>query len=231
MVPTYSIGVGCNLQYIRLAHPFFWTFFLSWIPSVYNDRDCHCGQLVLNSCYQQFEHLTTVGLSYPRPPKNQPLKIGTNLTAIECSHWAWATVQGNMPADYHNAYNYDWYAHRMLYDSQSNNSYLFALRMEHLEEDWTKLDRMLGGTGYFPSSLATRQNSAETKHLRIHSHNTTDIGMQNLCRALCEEIQVYKQLLVHAINLRISDVDTSMDELRKQCPEEVNLQPRTCPSS
>ena len=196
--------------------------------TVYDDRPYHCGQLVLASCYQHFEHLTTVGLSFPRPSLHQPLKVGTNLTAVECSHWAWAAVQGNMPADYHNAYNYDWYAHRILHDPHNKDADVFVLRVEHLEQDWTTIDTMLGGDGSFPATMATKQNSASIKPLRITNHNTTDVGIQNLCRALCDEIQVYKQLLVRAINLEADDIDASMEELRQQCPEETDILPREC---
>lgn len=134
-----------------------------------------------------------------------------------------------MPADYHNAYNYDWYAHRMLYDRRSNNSDIFALRMEHLPEDWAVVDKLLGGDGVLPASLATPQNSAQKKPLRVSSHATTLEGQHNLCRALCDEIQIYKLLLLHAVNLTPSDLETSLAELRHQCPEETSLQPRVCP--
>ncbi|CAB9510118.1 expressed unknown protein [Seminavis robusta] len=196
---------------------------------VYKDRQYHCGQVVLGSCYRHFEHLTTIGLGFPRPSPNQPLKVGTNLSATECSHWAWAAVQGNMPADYHNAFNYEWYAHRLLDDSLNSQADMFVLRVEHLEQDWTTVDRMLGGTGAFPSTLASRQNSAEIKPLRVPNHNTTDLGILNLCRALCEEIQVYKRFLLAAVNLSPGDVQASGDELRQRCPEERDVQPRVCP--
>jgi hypothetical protein len=134
-----------------------------------------------------------------------------------------------MPADYHNAFNYDWYAQRLLRDRLNAQADIFVLRVEHLEQDWTTVDRMLGGDGSFPSPLASRQNSAEIKPLRVPNHNTTNIGIQNLCRALCEEIQVYKEFLLRAVNLQPEDLRVSMDELREQCPEEDDIMPRICP--
>lgn len=184
---------------------------------------------MLSGCYKHFEHLTHVGLSFARPSPNQPLRVGTNLSATECSHWAWAAVLGNMPADYHNAYNYDWYAHRLLRDPQNAYADVFVLRVEHLEQDWTTVDRLLGGTGEYPSTLKSRQNDASIKPLRVSNHNTTDVGLQNLCRALCEEIQIYKQFLLRAVNLQPEDLEESMKELRRQCPEELSIQPRVCP--
>lgn len=133
-----------------------------------------------------------------------------------------------MPADYHNAFNYDWYAHRLLRDPRNTEADVFVLRVEHLEQDWSTVDRLLGGTGKFPGTLKSRQNDASIKPLRVAHHNTTDVGLQNLCRALCEEIQIYKQFLLRAANLQEEDLEASMQELRQQCPEEIDIQPRVC---
>jgi hypothetical protein len=44
-----------------------------------------------------------------------------------------------------------------------------------------------------------------------------------VCEQLCDEIQVYKGLLYRAVNLNASQVEQSMDELRKSCPREADL--------
>jgi hypothetical protein len=49
-----------------------------------------------------------------------------------------------------------------------------------------------------------------------------------LCAALCDEIQVYKRILRRAVNLRESDVQESLAELRETCPLEADL-PGACP--
>jgi hypothetical protein len=133
-----------------------------------------------------------------------------------------------MPADYHNSWNYDWYAHRIFNNRHLKESDLFALRVEHLEQDWSTVDKMLGGDGSVPATLASKQNSADIKPLTISNHNTTDIGTLNLCRALCDEIQVYKQLLLRSVNLSPADVRESIAELRESCPEETDIYPREC---
>lgn len=184
------------------------------------------GQMMINSCFQSFDYLIEVGLSGPRPPLKQPLKIGHNLTTEECSHWAWAAVQGNIPADYHNAWNYDWYAYRLLH--KYPNSEVYALRVEHLQQDWSTIDLMLGGTGIFSPVMETKQNAADTKPLAIKDHNMTLAGTLHLCRALCDEIQVYKRLLLRAMNLQAPDVAISIAELVKMCPMEMDMHPRVC---
>jgi hypothetical protein len=46
-------------------------------------------------------------------------------------------------------------------------------------------------------------------------------SQDNICRALCTEIQVYKQLLARAENLDRDQYATSMRELREACPDQA----------
>ena len=199
---------------------------------VYDDRDHHCGQLILNSCYRNWEDMITIGLSGPRPHTTQPLRVGWDLTATECSHWAWAAVQGNIPADYHNSFNYDWYAHYMFLEKNHDGTAkeIYVLRVEHLEQDWSTVDRLMGGTGAIPSALLANKNTAAKKPLQVKNSmkNTTAIGIQNLCRALCHEIQAYKTILRKSVNLNSADLEVSMAELRQRCPEEADINSWTC---
>jgi hypothetical protein len=56
----------------------------------------------------------------------------------------------------------------------------------------------------------------------------SDRAQTLLCAALCDEIQVYKRILRMAVNLKESDVQESIDELRESCPLEADL-PGACP--
>ena len=49
----------------------------------------------------------------------------------------------------------------------------------------------------------------------------SDEAKTALCELLCNEIQVYKELIRGAINLNDDDVDESMEELRRTCPREA----------
>lgn len=42
-----------------------------------------------------------------------------------------------------------------------------------------------------------------------------------LCHVLCNEIQVYKDIIRRAVNLNREDVTNSMEDLRKTCPKEA----------
>lgn len=189
-----------------------------------------CGVYMVSTCFDSLDELATVGLSGPSPPRGgegfHPLRVGSDLTREECSRWAWAAVRGDVPANYHNVWNYDWYAHRLFEDESKE---VFNLRVEHVDEDWRKIDRMVGGTGDPLPDVDTPRNDASAKvHLPVTNRTVSEEGRLNLCRALCEEIQIYKRLLVRAVNLNDEDVRESMEELRKTCPDETDVQPRDC---
>ena len=188
----------------------------------YKERNYHCGDLMLFSCFDTFQELAILGLQGDRPPSNQKLRVGSNLTQQECSHWAWAAVQGNIPASYHNAYNYEWYTHR-IFRREKQITEIFVLRAEHFEDDWTTIDQLLGGTGVFPESMKSKQNSASKKELPVADSSVTNEGIRNLCRALCREIQIYKRILDNAVNLNTDNIAVSMEELRQTCPREADL--------
>jgi hypothetical protein len=104
--------------------------------------------------------------------------------------------------------------------------------VEHLDDDWRKIDKMVGGTGEtVPSDLTDGSivfGSTPEEHLLATNTTLSEAGVLNLCRALCREIQVYKMLLYRASNLDMDDFNQSMTELRQYCPEEPDDTPRRC---
>ena len=68
--------------------------------------------------------------------------------------------------------------------------------------------------------VETKNNFAESI---AHGPNKTLSldGRKNLCRALCDEIQLYKRLLNSATNLDAKMKQASMDELLRSCPNEL----------
>ena len=165
--PKKSYLVNIRNPIDRMASWFLYEHILNHQVN-YAERGYHCGDLMLFSCFEAWDDLVTRGL---RPiksrNKNNQLKIGGNLTQEECSQWAWAAVQGAIPASYHNFYNYDWYAHHMMmkddllkdgtvrdgdYTENSNkrrsdDKQLFVTRAEHLQDDWIVINQMLSGNG------------------------------------------------------------------------------------
>lgn len=195
----------------------------------FRNKMAHCGNIMLGTCYDTFDQLASIGLNGDRPPfrsKQNILRVATNLTADECSEWAWATITGEVPASYHNAFNYDWYFAPML-EKEYLNSEVFVLRVEHLDNDWGAIDKMVGGDGktlagdVMPASIGANVNVAKDKDLPVHNSTLSTLGWKNLCKAMCHEFQTYKMMLKRAVNLNDDDVKESIEEVRKICPGET----------
>ena len=73
---------------------------------------------------------------------------------------------------------------------------LVVIRTEHPVDDWNNIDKLLGGTGTTGTSVETKNNFTDSiAHGPNKTLHVSLGGRQNLCRALCDEIQLYKRLL------------------------------------
>ena len=86
---------------------------------------------------------------------------------------------------------------------------------------------MLGGDGNVPSHLWG--NDSSQKDLPVKNKTVSEKGHHNLCQALCYEIQIYKHILVRAVNLNDADVKESLRELN--CPDDLTPKFRFCPQN
>jgi len=139
----------------------------------------------------------------------------------ECSRVAWRAVTGSQGYRTHNKMNYGYYWRKI-----PKNARIAAIRTEHLEQDWSSVERVSlqsqlpANTSY---SFGKRNQSSKTKKDRYLS----ETARQNLCKGLCEEIQIYKMILRKAENLSPDDVVTSIKELAQNCP--VQAAAEQCP--
>jgi hypothetical protein len=196
-------------------------------------------------CYDNFVDLVMEGLT--------PRLLNTTVLAerpanMTCQERAWAAVMGVREFSYHEWYNYEYYwtalhEHhpRLFSDTIQNKSLnspasLVVLRTEFLSDDWSEISK---------EELFRPVNRGSRKEFRTTQNNSTIFSSRaeseqhlgqdrsskfwrNLCRAMCPEIQIYKQILDHATNLNHSQVAASLHGLQQLCPEENNTV-RTCP--
>ena len=244
--PTFVVNVRNPIH--RLMSWYLYEHRENWDATVdhvlFPNRPKHCGQQMLFACYPTLDSLATIGLAGDRPSEGELLTIGPDLSEYDCRHWAWSGVRGRVPASFHNLWNYEWYLQHLLQkkeeakakekekeheeDSNEDDIEIFVLRIEHLKEDWSHLDKLLGGKGSALPASSSHANDASEKALVVTNRTISADGMANLCRALCAEIQVYKQILAVADNLNPFEVEESLNELQKTCPEERSLHPRDC---
>jgi hypothetical protein len=145
-----------------------------------------------------------------------------NATLSTCQRRARYAVTGREKYYFHNYYNYGYYLNQVERYHNETAIKTLVIRSEHLETDWNsiELDVLHGdGEGSFESFKSFRHTNASPK--RPQDLILSDVARQRICRYLCDEIQVYKGLLRTALNLKTSDIETSMQELKMKCPVEA----------
>ena len=207
--------------------------------------------MLFSDCYDNFSNLVTEGLelsSLPTTTTNDNTTADDDAEHYEiisterpvnmtCKERAWAAVLGVREFSYHEWYNYEhyWTALQKLYHlgSSSNNnknndsksSSLLVLRTEHLLEDWSKLSKeelfRQVNKGSIPSASSNNSTSVDDDY--------SSRFWSNLCRAMCPEIQIYQQILEHATNMNVSQVQESISEVQVMCPQYDSSKQRSCP--
>lgn len=139
--------------------------------------------------------------------------------STRCSRRAWSAIRGEVPYAFHNYFNFQRY-----YSQIPKNSTILVIRTEHLEEDYSKAETVIGGIPLNPGKKFGQINESEKADAdRILS----DASRARLCYGLCKEIQMYKHILKVAVNLDQEDYETSMAELLKTCPKQAKME--ECP--
>jgi hypothetical protein len=186
--------------------------------------------MLFQECYPTFEKLVLEGL--------QPL--GRDITATQtqdmtCPERAWAAVLGTRPFSYHEWYNYEYYwlgiqsSNPGFLNQTHGNPVVYALRTEYLAEDW----KTLSMEPLFRPVNRRRENSSSNDTALTYASPNILLGdthaREQLCRALCVEIQFYKNFLLAAQNLGETQRQASLQDLAIDCPLETSLQWRHCP--
>lgn len=94
------------------------------------------------------------------------------------------------------------------------------MRAEHLQQDWDSIEALFSGGTHSHDGTVTDFESIVNTSKRRRMDRVSDEGTGNLCRALCREIQLSKELIVQAENLNAKQREESMNEILHACPEE-----------
>jgi hypothetical protein len=128
-----------------------------------------------------------------------------------CKARAKRAIQGEEWFGYHLFFNHRHYARES--SLMDKGKKLLVIRTEHIADDWNSAEVVLGGQSgnvSFP-----RLNKAE-------STSPEDYFLSEHARELCNEIQLYKELLHRALNLKPAQVEQSLAELESSCPLETS---------
>jgi hypothetical protein len=191
-------------------------------PALYDD--CYddmndLAQIGLKQAWE-YQHSTSTNTE-TLPEKESP---GPNMSP-RCAKRAWNAITGKVGYEYHNFYNYRYYRDWVDHVMGPTNYTILVIRSEHLEEDWSRLEELYthnhqqGSTNMIVDKGKQRDDYFAT--VQRHKTNSSLLSPDsylNLCRALCQEIQIYSFLLKRAINLTPQQLEQSMDELHAKCP-------------
>ena len=134
-------------------------------------------------------------------------------TTDECRSRARKALLGTENNLVHWYYNYQFY-----YESIPPNANIVVIRNEHIVDDWNSVETILGGDADLTKDSLPVNNQYEKKPEEVYLSDTAKVV---LCETLCNEIQVYKQILKRAQNIKKEQYMESMEELMASCPKEA----------
>merc|ERR1712154_380102 len=97
---------------------------------------------------------------------------------------------------------------------------------EQFWDDWRTINIMLGGSGDIHK--VKKITHSKGKKLPVTNRTISKEGIKNICRVLCTEIQLYKQLIWRGVNLDIEDKKLSLKALENTCPVQTSID--ECPN-
>ena len=198
-----------------------------------------CDNFAIFDCWDDIQSLTDKGLVDQHYYASSSLFVDRRNKTVNkeedgdeeiCISLAWDIIRGKKKC-WHNYYNYNYTYGNLIKEFHMLNGSraattemmreknIFAIRTEHLQRDWETIEVMLGSSNSTGISVLHKNewnnNSSSSPNKALSRQ-----GRLNLCKALCEEIQIYKQLLQLAVNIDAEREDESLDELLQTCPNE-----------
>jgi hypothetical protein len=134
-----------------------------------------------------------------------------------CKRRALDAIQGVDGSDFqpdHWYYNYQYY-----FEAIPPDSNILVVRNEHMEEDIRGIEDLLGSHEEERLILSKAMNTntwSDQADLYL-----SDESISILCHTLCNEIQVYKEILRRALNMSQDQLRASLTELEATCPSEA----------
>ena len=192
-----------------------WYYYLhpNYLPPKLPRHKAGCDNFAFFQCWPTLQEFTNIGLDKSRENKDDDDDDKT----IQCKTMAKEIATGARHC-WHNYWNFNRTYSPLLQaaatDDVRQRPEIFAIRTEHTWEDWQIIDKMLGGTGKLDETPITKnQFTSEYRNKTLDG-----IGRNNLCHALCEEIQIYKRLLILSRNLCPVDKQQSIQECQNEVP-------------
>jgi hypothetical protein len=176
----------------------------------------------LYECYETFDDLARDGLG------GAPWKDPCPILAREL----FGCVQPDVcPGIFHIIMNFGYYYTELL-QQKTDSKKIYLVRNEHMVQDMNQINVMMGDSN--ANLFQNQHDSSAFSHWIDGTNSKTDLpvsghqhisneGYKHLCRVLCPELQIYKQLFARAVNINSKNVLDMMTSLRSKCPAEADL--------
>jgi hypothetical protein len=164
-------------------------------------------QLYMDCPFETLEDLAQLGL-----------KQGGNATD-ECKERAATSLLGTGHYSCHFYYNYQFHL-----EGIPETARLMTIRTEHIIEDWNSVEVELGGKKEIMGSPTKKELSRKNANTKTTDSDKflSEESQVLICKLLCNDIQVYKEILRRSINLDERNYAQSMEDLRESCPLEAD---------
>jgi hypothetical protein len=166
------------------------------------------------------------------------LALRQDSNVSSCSGLAWKVAKGDMPRKErfsgHMYYNVRSYASRTTLRHPEKP--VFVVRTEHLWQDTIDMDLSLGGNGTFGEKEGSKETHVSETVATPRKSRLLVEDIKTLCCRLIDEMDVYRELVLRAVNLgKVSAQETwqgaiqkcgasSWTELKAECAREKPVQ-------
>lgn len=149
--------------------------------------------------------------------------VESNTTSKYCRKLGFELVKGHAPLFpcQHLQMNYQYYAKKKWKDRSKP---VVVLRTESLWSDTAHLESLLGGN---PESItaSTMKYTHGSENYKVKSGVTAE-GAKAMCCGLREELEVYRDLVVAAVNLNVTEKIQTLSNALNKCGIQRNVSPQ-----
>jgi hypothetical protein len=170
-------------------------------------------------CYPTLDEALTKGLTTKSKEENDCPMLARKVFSGKVDERFYGMV--------HNKYDFSYYFTELLRKAILDKSInVYVVRNEKMLDDLKKINVMFGGTedGFkFITKHDHFGGMPRGTGLPMTNRTISNEGMKNLCKFLCNEIQIYKRLYQRALNFNDQDYNEMIEGLSKKCPIEASL--------
>mmetsp|Transcript_14838 Transcript_14838/g.22665 ORF Transcript_14838/g.22665 Transcript_14838/m.22665 type:complete len:378 (+) Transcript_14838:118-1251(+) len=179
----------------------------------------------LYECYSTLDEAATIGLT---SASQDQAKLGDDFCPSLLRHVLLGNIEDGQLLHFRRGFR--WHLTPLLKNNIIEEKNIYVIRTENMSMDLNSISRAMGGREVFgdipnyPHFVDPETNTVPKElPYGMANRNLSPQGMANLCWLLCDEIQIYKQVVGLAQNLKWhgDQAHKSIQRLAQHCPKEA----------